>query len=121
MNIQHNFDDRARTDIYVSYLYGQKGYRIKSHQIHTYRDIIFHESTFPYHDIPPISPLLENQGNINPITDNGTFDYLTNHSVTPLSHSIDTSVHSNTDTTVGSSTTPTIGTHTNSSINPQIC
>ena len=78
MNIQHKFDDRDKPSIFVGYPYGQKGYRIydfKTHQIYVSRDIIFHESIFPYHDLP--SPSLKNSITITLIDDDGTFDYTT--------------------------------------------
>ena len=78
MNIQHKFDERAKPGIFVGYPYGQKGYRIydfKTHQIYVSRDVIFHESIFPYHDLP--SPSFKNSITITPINDDGTFDYTT--------------------------------------------
>ena len=78
MNIQHKFDERAKPGIFVGYLYGQKGYCIydfKTHQIYVSRDVIFHESIFPYHDLPSSS--FKNSITITPINDDGTFDYTT--------------------------------------------
>ena len=77
MNIQHKFDERAKPGIFVGYPYGQKGYRIydiKTHQIYVSRDVIFHESIFPYRDLQ--SPSFNNSINITPIHDDGTFDYI---------------------------------------------
>ena len=77
MNIQHKFDVRAKPGILVGYPYGQKGYRIydiKTHQIYVSRDVIFHESNFPYRDLQ--SPSFNNSINITPIHDDGTFDYI---------------------------------------------
>ena len=55
MNIQHKFDERAKPGIFVGYPYDQKGYCIydcKTHQIYVSCDVIFHESIFPYRDLP---------------------------------------------------------------------
>ena len=84
MNIQHKFDERVKPSIFVGYPYGQKGYRIydfKTHQIYVSRDVIFHESIFPYHDLP--SPSSKNSITITPINDDGTFDYTT-PSIVPI-------------------------------------
>ena len=77
MNIQHKFDKIAKPRIFVGYPYGQKGYRIydiKTHHIYVFRDVIFHESIFPYHGLQ--SPSFNNSINITHIHDDGTFDYI---------------------------------------------
>ena len=55
MNIQHKFDEQAKPGIFVGYPYDQMGYCIydcKTHQIYVSCDVIFHESIFPYRDLP---------------------------------------------------------------------
>ena len=61
MNIKHKFDTHAKPGIFVSYPYGQKGYRIydlETRKIYVSRDVIFHESTFSFRGIS-LSPLQE--------------------------------------------------------------
>src|SRR4051812_4242085 len=76
MHIKHKFDEHARPEIFVGYPHGQKGYRIydiPSKTIYVSRDVIFHETVFPFRDIPhsegdkPISN--------TPIPDDGTYEY----------------------------------------------
>lgn len=76
VNIQHKFDARAKPGIFIGYPYGQKGYRIydfETRQIYVSRDVVFHESVFPYHDLANSS--LKDPISITPINDDGTFDY----------------------------------------------
>jgi len=54
MHIENKFDARGKPCIFVGYPYGQKGYRIydpSTLRITVSRDIIFHESVFPYKDV----------------------------------------------------------------------
>lgn len=55
----------------------QKGYRnmIFTHQIYVSRDVVFHESIFPYQDLLNSRP--KNSISINLIHDDGTIDYTT--------------------------------------------
>jgi len=81
MNIQHKFDERAKSSIFVGYSYGQNGYRMydfKNHQIYVSCDVIFHQSICLYHDLP--SPSFKNSITITSINDDGTLEY----PITPL-------------------------------------
>ena len=90
MNITHKFDARAKPGIFVGYSYGQKGYHIydlETHKIYVSRDVIFHESIFPFHDLSSRSS--NNHITITPLDDDGTFDYPTPTSSSQASSSID--------------------------------
>lgn len=76
INIKNKFDQRGKPGIFVGYPYAQKGYRIfyiDSKKIFTSRDVTFHETVFPYQDIP--APSLSSSVHPLPIADNGTFNY----------------------------------------------
>ncbi|KAF7112856.1 hypothetical protein RHSIM_RhsimUnG0185000 [Rhododendron simsii] len=75
-NIKHKFDQRAKPGIFVGYPYAQKGYRIydiKSKTIYVSRDVVFHETIFPFHDVTPTptpTPVIS-----LPIEDHPRYDY----------------------------------------------
>jgi hypothetical protein len=66
MNIQHKFDERSKSGIFVGYPFNQKGYRIydmNTRKIYVSRDVQFYETMFPYQDLQ--SPSSTNEISIN--------------------------------------------------------
>lgn len=54
INYKHKFDARSKPGIFVGYPFGQKGYRIfdpETKKKFTSRDVIFHETVFPYKNV----------------------------------------------------------------------
>ena len=60
MHILHKFDQRAKPGLFIGYPFGKKRYRIYDLHfpyIYVSRDVMFHESVFPYRDLHPSSSI----------------------------------------------------------------
>uniref|UniRef100_A0A2N9EDY1 Reverse transcriptase Ty1/copia-type domain-containing protein n=1 Tax=Fagus sylvatica TaxID=28930 RepID=A0A2N9EDY1_FAGSY len=61
---RHKFAPRSRECLMLGYPFGTKGYRLldlKTHQIFVSRDVIFHETIFPFHQHKPQPQFSSNQ------------------------------------------------------------
>ncbi|KAJ8641114.1 hypothetical protein MRB53_017808 [Persea americana] len=88
-HIKHKFDQRAKPGVFVGYPYAQKGYRIydvHSKTIYVSRDVVFHETIFPFHDVvpnPTPSPVIPLPIEDHPRYDCASFPAPTTHSPSP--------------------------------------
>jgi len=67
VRVSHKFDHRSIPSIFIGYPVGQKAYKLfdlSSNKIFTSHDVKFHETSFPYASIKPISPSLMMPGPI---------------------------------------------------------
>jgi hypothetical protein len=66
---RHKLPPRSRECLMLGYPFGTKGYRLldlKTHQIFVSRDVIFHETIFPFHQHKPQPQFSSNQSTQSP-------------------------------------------------------
>jgi hypothetical protein len=59
VRVSHKFDHRSIPSLFIGYPVGQKAYKLfdlSTSKIFTSRDVKFHETSFPYASVQPISP-----------------------------------------------------------------